>query len=80
MAMKDDLLRSAMEVAKLKKIPLSRLGRMIVSDNNFFTRLQNGGDCTTQTYERAMRELSRLRAAAEQAAADNGGAGKRRRS
>ena len=43
---------------------MSRLARKVVFDNKFFDRLEAGGDCTTQTYERVTEELRQLKAGA----------------
>lgn len=52
------MLEKASDYCVSKGLSKSTLGRFIVNDGKFFDRIEQGGGCTMETYEKVMSWLS----------------------
>jgi len=65
MVLKAQLLASASTYSQRTGMSLARLATLVVNDGKCFVRLENGGDCSTGTYEKFMDYLNENTPAAD---------------
>lgn len=57
--LRNQLLTAARRHAKRRKITLSTLGNMAANNSRFFARLEDGGSCSIDSWERVMSYIDR---------------------
>lgn len=58
MELKAQLVEAATEYARRRGVSLARVAYLALNDGKFFVRLEAGGSCTLETYERFMAWLA----------------------